>query len=43
MNISLCNKYFYKNKKSKLSFGDHVIVENDFLSSMEVVHIYNLD
>jgi hypothetical protein len=25
------NKYFYKNKKSKLYFGDHVAVLNDFI------------
>ena len=29
--MSLCDKYFYKNKKSKLSFGDRVAVQNDFL------------
>ena len=31
INISLCDKYFYKNKKSKLSFGDRVAVQNDIL------------
>jgi hypothetical protein len=25
------NKYFYKNKKSKLYFGDRVAVINDFI------------
>jgi hypothetical protein len=25
------NKYFYKNKKSKLYFEDHVAVLNDFI------------
>jgi hypothetical protein len=25
------NKYFYKNKKSKLYFGDRVVVLNDFI------------
>jgi hypothetical protein len=25
------NKYFYKNKKSKLYFGDRVAVLNDFI------------
>jgi hypothetical protein len=25
------NKYFYKNKKSKLYFGGHVVVLNDFI------------
>jgi hypothetical protein len=25
------NKYFYKNKKSKLYFGDYVAVLNDFI------------
>jgi hypothetical protein len=25
------NKYFYKKKKSKLYFGDHVVVLNDFI------------
>jgi hypothetical protein len=25
------NKYFYKNKKSKLYFGDSVVVVNDFI------------
>ena len=27
--MSYFDKYFYKNKKSKLSFGDHVDVQND--------------
>jgi hypothetical protein len=25
------NKYFCKNKKSKLYFGDRVIIQNDFI------------
>jgi hypothetical protein len=25
------NKYFYKNKKSKLYFGDRITVLNDFI------------
>ena len=29
--MSLCDKYFYKNKKSKLSFGDRIAVQNDIL------------
>ena len=29
--MSLCDKYFYKNKKSKFSFGDRVAVQNDFI------------
>ena len=29
--MSLGAKYFYKNKKSKLNFGDRVAVQNDFL------------
>ena len=37
MNISLCNKYFYKNKKSKLSFGDRVAIQNDIFFNMEGV------
>jgi hypothetical protein len=28
--ISLLDKYFYKNKRSKLCFGDRVAVQNDF-------------
>jgi hypothetical protein len=28
--MSLFNKYFYKNKKSELCFGDRVAVRNDF-------------
>lgn len=31
IHISLFNKYFYRNKKSKLCSGDHVAVKNDFL------------
>ena len=31
INISLCDKYFYKNKKSKLRFEDRVAVQNDIL------------
>jgi hypothetical protein len=27
----VCNKYFYKKKKSKLYFGDRVAVLNDFI------------
>jgi hypothetical protein len=30
IHISLSNKYFYKNKKSKLCFEDRVAVPNDF-------------
>ena len=41
INISLCDKYFYKNKKSKLNFGDRVAVQNDIFLSMEGV-VYNL-
>jgi hypothetical protein len=29
--VSIFNKYFYKNKKSKLCFGDCVTVLNDLL------------
>ena len=29
--ISLFNKYIYRNKKSKLYFGDRAAVQNDFL------------
>ena len=29
IHISLFNKYFYKNKRLKLYFGDHVDVQND--------------
>jgi hypothetical protein len=31
MHISLFDKYFYKNKESKLGFVDHVVVLNGFL------------
>jgi len=31
INIPLFDKYFYKNKESKLGFEDRVIVLNDFL------------
>ena len=31
IHIALFNKYFYRNKKSKLYFGDRVAVLNDFL------------
>ena len=31
IHISLFDKYFYKNKKSKLCFGDYVTIQNDFL------------
>ena len=37
INISLCDKYFYKNKKSKLSFGDRVAIQNDIFFNMEGV------
>ena len=30
IHISFLNKYFYRNKKSKLCFGDRVAVLNDF-------------
>ena len=30
-NISLFNKYFYRNKNLKLCFRDRVAVQNDFL------------
>ena len=33
--MSLCDKYFYKNKKSKLSFGDRVAIQNDILFKYE--------
>ena len=39
IHISLFDKYFYRNKKSKLYFGDHDAVENDFLTSTEGVLI----
>jgi len=29
--ISLYDNFFYKNKESKLDFGDRVLVLNDFL------------
>jgi hypothetical protein len=29
ISIPLFDKYFYKNKKRKLDFGDHAIVQND--------------
>jgi GTPase len=29
------NKYFYKNKKSKLHFGDRVALRNDFIYKPE--------
>jgi hypothetical protein len=29
------NKYFYKNKKSKLCIGDHVVVLNDMFYEYE--------
>ena len=32
INISLCDKYFYKNKKLKLNFGGHVAIQNNFFS-----------
>jgi hypothetical protein len=39
------NKYFYKNNKSKLYFGDCVTVLNDFIyqtgGSMEGMFIWN--
>jgi len=28
--MSLCDKYFYKNKKLKLNFGGHVAIQNNF-------------
>jgi len=31
INISLCDKYFLKNKKLKLSFEDRVAVQNNFI------------
>jgi len=31
MHILFFDKYFYKNKESKLDFGDHIIALNDFL------------
>jgi hypothetical protein len=31
IHISIFDKYFYKNKKSKLCFGDRIIVQNDFI------------
>jgi len=31
IHIVIFNKYFYKNKKLKLSFKDRVVVLNDFL------------
>jgi hypothetical protein len=29
--LTFINKYFYKNKKSKLYFEDRVVVLNDFI------------
>ena len=31
IHISLFNKYFYRNKKSNICFGDCVIIQNDFI------------
>jgi len=36
MHISLFDKYFYKKKELKLSYGDRVIILNNFL------YVYNL-
>jgi len=35
IHIPFSDKYFYKNKKLKLSFGDRVDVLNDFLYKYE--------
>jgi hypothetical protein len=35
MHMLIFNKYFYKNKKSKLYFGDRVVVINDFIHQTE--------
>ena len=37
--ISLFNKYFYKNKQSKLYFGDRVAVLFYFLYGGSIAHI----
>jgi hypothetical protein len=34
-----CNKYFYKNKKSKLHFGDRTVVLNDFIYRREYYYV----
>jgi len=35
ISIPLFDKYFYKNKKLKLDFGDRVIVQNDLFYGYE--------
>lgn len=37
--MSHFNKYFLKNKESKLCFGDHVTIQNFFFSNMEEYYI----
>ena len=31
IHILFFNKYFYRNKKAKLCFGDCIVVQNDFI------------
>jgi hypothetical protein len=35
IHIPLFDKYFYKNKKSELYFGDRISVQNDFIFKYE--------
>jgi hypothetical protein len=43
MHMLVFNKYFYKNKKSKLYFGDRVAVLNDFIALKKTYQILAVD